>query len=136
MSACAFESRRIAASHGMNVHPVHPRRNTLKVVDHLYKAAIRDLIFVELDGTRDLFARNLSRRLLDDILIDGDSARGRSLRGSRATTATTSLLATTTPAACRRRGWLRLRRNERSRCTERDRNGDRFCFSHTSPHSH
>src|SRR5688500_14397802 len=106
MSPCAFEARRIAASHGVNVHSVHPGRYTLKVVNHLHESAVRDLLLVELDGTGYLFARDFRRGLLDDVLIDGDSARRCSLRRRRAAAAT-ALSATAASAACRGRGRLR-----------------------------
>src|SRR5688500_4105651 len=117
MSACAFERRWIAASNGVNVHTVHARWDTLKVVDHLYKSAVCDLILVEFDRPRDLIARDVRCRLLNNVLIDGDSARRCSLRRGCTTATATSLSTTAAPATCRRCGWLRLSGDQRSSCT-------------------
>src|SRR5688572_20271961 len=115
-----------AASHGVHVHAMHASRNTLQVIHDLHEGSVRDLIFVELDRPGNFSALDFRGRLLNDVLINRDTARGCSGR-RRCAAAPTATALTATATASSTGGWRwRLRCNECGRRAEHEGDRDRL----------
>src|SRR5918993_5149370 len=130
--ACAREIRRIAAANGVDVYAVRARRYALKVVHDLYEATVRHLEFVELDGPGNFLARDFGRRLLNHILVDGDSTCRCTGRAAAICTASTALSAAAPRASSSsgRSRCLSLCRDESGCHAQCDGECNRLCCSH------